>query len=421
MQNEHIAITGVGIVSPLGIGFREFWNNLSQGKSGIKPISLFDTSDLTVKVGGEISDFNPKMILGDKNLMDLDRATLLLLSAAKLALEDAKYEVTPANTMRTGVSIGTTFGSLHSISKFDRESLTEGPQYVNPSIFPSTVGNSPASRISIRFQIKGFNSTISTGSCAQSDAFDYARDSMRLNRADTIVTGSVEDLSLQTFLGFYKLGYLSGSKGGGHPLSCPFDAMRNGIVFSEGAVVFILQNAKKAPKKQIYAEISGIGSSFDVARFYTYNPKAAGMIKAMKAALADAHLKPQDIDCIFANANSTKDGDAIETKAIKEVFGRHSRRIPVTATKSMLGESLSASAGFSVAAALGAFRYGVIPPTINYLEQDPDCDLDCVPNLGRKKAISHAMINAFGFNGTNTSIILSKQKDAIWNQLLSNR
>ncbi|MEW6100887.1 MAG: beta-ketoacyl-[acyl-carrier-protein] synthase family protein [Candidatus Omnitrophota bacterium] len=401
MNNKRVVITGVGVVSSLGIGKEIFWENLFNGRSGFRPITLFDTKDLKVRVGGEITEFNPKTILGEKGLMDLDRATLLLLSAAKLVIDDAQLQINPDNEQCIGVSVGTTFGSLHSISKFDRESLTEGVRYVNPSIFPSTVGNSPASRISVWFKIKGFNSTLSTGMCAALDAIDYARDFIRLGKIDTIIAGSVEDFAIQTFLGFYKLNYLSCE-------STPFDKRRSGIVFSEGATGLLLQelNSAKKAKAKIYAEVLGIGSCFDPARFYKYNPKGDGMKRAMKLALEDAALKPKDIDCIFANANSTKDADRIETQAIKEVFGEHAKKMPVTAVKSMLGESFSVSGGLATVAAIGALNKGLIPATINYLEKDNDCDLDYVPNKARSAKLSKVMINAFGPNGANTSLIL---------------
>ncbi len=412
-MGKRVVITGIGVVSPIGIGKNEFWKNLFAGQSGFRDITLFDTKDLKVKIAGEITNFNPKAILGEKGLLDLDRATLLLLSATKLALEDAGLKIDESNTYRTGVSVGTTFGSLHSISKFDRESLTEGPRYVNPIIFPNTVANSPASRISIKFQIKGFNSTISTGMSAALDAIDYANDFICLDKADTIVAGAVEDLSMQTFLGFYKLNYLSGLKNtSAAPLSCPFDNRRNGIIFSEGATTLILQDEEYAKKTGtvVYAEILGIGSCFDPAKFYKYNPKGYGMKKAMKKALKAAGLFPKDIDCVFANANSTKDADYIETKVIKDLFDEYAYKIHVIAVKSALGESFSVSGGFATIAALGALTKGILPPTINYKEKDKNCDLEYMPNKARNKEVSKIMINSFGPNGVCTSLIIGRYK-----------
>lgn len=405
MEKKRIAITGIGVISALGIGRREFWQSLFDARPAFKPITLFDTSDLKVKTAGEISGFDPKAILGPKGLMDLDRATLLLLSAAKLALDDSGLVINEGNTYRSGVCIGTTLGSLQSISKFDRESLTEGPQYVNPSTFPSTVGNSAASRLNIRFQLKGFSSTISTGMCAGLDAVDYARDFFLLGRADAILAGAVEDLNIQTFLGLYKLNYLAGLNG--RVLSCPFDKRRNGVIFSEGAAVMVMQEREAALKNKshIYGEILGTGSCFDPHRFYKYNPKGTGMAQAMRLALEDAGLRPQDIECIFANANSTKDADAIEARAIEEVFGDN---VAVTAVKSTLGESFSAAGAFSAIAALGAMEQGMIPPIANLQEPGTGCNLDYVTDKARKQNISRVMINSFGFNGANTSLILGK-------------
>lgn len=410
MIKKRIAITGVGIISPIGTGPPQYWQGLREGKSNFKPISLFDTKGLKVNLGGEITDFNPKEILGKINLMDLDRASLLLSSAVKLALQDAALEINDSNTKQIGVSVGTAFGSLYSISEFDKESIRDGPRYANPSVFPSTVANSPASRVSINFHIKGFNSTISTGMCACLDAIDYAWDLLTLDRAKIIIAATVEVLSPQLFLGFYKLNYLAGLNPGSEAVSCPFDKRRNGIILSEGSAGLILEELEsaKAGRAKIYAEILGIGSSFDPAKFYKYNPKGKGMKEAIELALKDAGLKPQDIDCIFANANSTLDADLIETNAIKEVFKDYAYKIPVTAIKSILGETYSASGGMSLAAAIGALNEDFIPATINLKQKDPECDLDYVPNTSRKKRLSKIMINAFGPNGENSTIIIGR-------------
>ena len=408
MYKKRTVITGIGIVSSLGIGKDAFWQGLFGNKSAFKDITLFDTSDLRVKIAGEILGFEPKEIIGEKGLMDLDRATLLLLSAAKLALDDSGLEINENNTYRSGVCTGTTFGSLYSISKFNQESYKEGPRYVNPSIFPSTVGNSPGSRVSIRYKVKGFSTSIATGICSGLDALDYSRDFIELDKADSILVCSVEDLSIQTFLGFYKLQYLAGLEESTKAISSPFDKNRNGIVFSEAAATLVLQDEETAKKenKKIYAEVLGIGSCFDPARFYRYNPKGEGMKRAMRLALDDSAIMPQDIDCIFANANSTKKADLIETQAIKEVFGQN--QVPVTAIKSIVGETYSASGSVAIAAAIAAMEKNLILAIINYKEKDPHCDLDYVVNEPREKKLKKVMINTFGPNGFNTSVVLGK-------------
>jgi len=407
---KRIVITGVGVISPIGIGKEQYWQGLSEGRSGFRPITLFDTARFKIKTGGEITDFDPVLFLGKKGLRDLDRSTKLLSAAAKLALEDAHLGINEKNTDEIGISAGTTFGSINSISNFDKEALTEGPRMVNPSGFPNTVISSPASRAAIRFGIKGFNSTIATGMCSALDAVDYAVNFIRSDRAKAVIAGSVEEMCEQLFLALSRLNWLSGLDNDEDPVSCPFDRRRNGIIFSEGASAIILEELDYARERgaDIYGEILGIGTSFDSYRAVKYNPKGTGMKEAMKLALSDAVLKAEDIDYICANANSTKDADLIETSAIKEVFGEHAYKIPVTSVKSMIGETFSASGGLATIATIGALNRGFVPPTINYKEKDERCDLNYLPNISKEADIGKAMINSFDFFGNCTVLIVGK-------------
>lgn len=396
-------ITGVGILSPLGIGYEVFSKGIQGGISGVKDITLFDTKDLLAKQGGEIPGFEPKEILGKEGLLDLDRATKLLLCATQFALKDSKIVVSEENASHISVVIGTTFGSLHSISSFNRDAYVEGPKYVNPSRFPNTVGNSPASRLAIKFRIQGPNTTISTSMCAFSDALDYGIDFIHLNRVKTMLIGAVEDFSIQTFLGFYKLDQLSSKN-----ISRPFDKERDGLIFSEAAVVFCVEEYETAQKRKasIHAEILSTGSSFDPKRFYRYNPQGVGMIKAMERALDNARLKPQDIDCIFSNANSTLEADVIEARAIEKIFGRQT---PVTAIKSMTGETYSASGALALAAAIDALKEQYIPATINIKNKDSECRINLVTKKMKKK-LERILINTFSPDGSNASFIIGKVK-----------
>jgi 3-oxoacyl-[acyl-carrier-protein] synthase II len=406
---DRVVITGIGVLSPVGIGRQVYWEALFLGKTGFKAINLFDTVPYKVHIAGEISDFDPVSFLGKKGLRTLDRSTRLLSSAAKLAIDDAKLQINDENTNSIGVSIGTTFGSLHSISQFDREGLIEGPKYVNPSHFPNTVINSPASQVSIRFKIKGFNTTISTGFCAGLDAVIYASDFIRLNRADVVLAGGVEELCEETFLGFHNLGYLSGLNGS-EPICCPFDARRNGIVLSEGAAVLVLEDLEHALKmgSEILATVKGYGNSFDPLADRDFIDAGSGVRNAITLALRDASLKPDDIDYISSSANSTKRLDMMETKVIKEVFGEHASNIPVSSIKSMVGESFSASGALSLAATVGVIKNGFIPPTVNYKEKDPECDLDYVPNKARQKDIKNVLVISSDPYGQNTAIVIGK-------------
>ncbi len=408
-MTKKIVITGIGIISPIGIGRENYFEALSQGRTGFKTISLFDTALLNVHIAGEIGDFDPVQFLGKKGIRTLDRSTRLISAAAKLAIDDANLQITDENTHSIGVSIGTTFGSLHSISQFDREGLIDGPRYVNPSHFPNTVINSPASQVSIRFKIKGFNTTISTGFCASLDAVSYASDFIRLNRADVVLAGGVEELCEETFTGFYKLGCLSGTDCT-DPVCCPFDARRNGTLLSEGAAVLVLEDEEHALRRgaNIIAKVSGYGNAFDPSADRNFNHEGKGLRNAITIALDDAPLIPEDIDYISSCANSTKGLDRMETMAIKDTFKGYAQKIPVSSIKSMVGESFSASGSLSLVAAIGAINKGFIPPTVNYKEKDPECDLDYVPNVSRQKHINTALVISSDPYGQNTAIILGK-------------
>jgi 3-oxoacyl-[acyl-carrier-protein] synthase II len=356
-MGRKVVISGIGVLSPIGIGRDNYWEGLFQGKTGFRKISLFDTAPFQVRQAGEISDFDPLALLGKKGLRDLDRSTRLICSAAKLALDDAQLQITDENAHATGVSIGTTFGSLHSIFQFDRTGLIEGPRFVNPSQFPNTVINSPASHVSIRSKIKGFNTTISTGFCASLDAVAYAADFIRLNRADIVLAGGVEELCEETFLGFHKLGFLSGTDSSA-PICCPFDARRNGIMLSEGAAILVLEDEKHALNRgaAILARILGYGNAFDPEADNSFNHAGMGLKNAINLALMDASLNPEDIEYISACSNSTRGLDRMETRVIKDVFGSHAYTIPLSAIKSMVGESFSASGALSLSAGVGAIQ-----------------------------------------------------------------
>ncbi len=409
-MEKRVVITGVGILASNGIGRDAFWQALEQGKTGFKNATLFDISELTVRQAGEITEFDATQFLGTKGLRTLDRSTKLICSAAKLAVKDANLEINEDNTQEIGVSVGTTLGSVYSISEFDKQALREGPRSVNPMLFPNTVINSPASQVSIWCNIKGFNTTISTGFTASLDSLSYAADFIKWGRAKIILAGGVEEMCIQTFLGFYKLKFLSGAKEGEEFISCPFDKRRNGIVFGEGAGFLVLEDLESAQKREasVLAEIAGFGMSFDPFRINKYNPRGDGLKIAMRNSLENAKLSSEDIDCIFANANSTIAADKIETEAIKEVFGKNAYKIPVTAVKSMTGEGFSVSGIFEAVSAVGAIKNEFIPPTVNYQEKDGVCDLDYVPDKSRRAKLNNAMVITFGPSGSNTVMILKR-------------
>ena len=411
-MDRRIVITGLGVLASTGIGKETFWAGLKEGLSGMKPITLFDISTCRTKLGGEISDFKPEKILGEKGLRNLDRTTKLALSAAQLALDDAdiKYPLTEAETDEFGVSLGSTMGSVWSISEFDKEALRNGPRSVNPALFSNTVMNSPASHINIRFNIQGFSSTISTGFCSSIDAIYYAMNMLELYDYKVVLAGGVEEMCEQTYKGFHKIGHLTGSRPGKEEVNCPYDKRRNGIMFGEGASIVVLEELghAKARGAKIYAEILGYGTCFDPKSRNIYSPKAAGATEAIKNCLDDAKISAGDIDYISASGNSTLDCDYMETNAVKNVFGDRAKKIPVSSIKSMIGESFSASGGLNLAASLGVFEGGFLPPTINYIQPDRRCDLDYVPNKSQNSRVRNILIDSFSPTGSNSTLIVGK-------------
>ncbi|HPM43111.1 MAG TPA: beta-ketoacyl-[acyl-carrier-protein] synthase family protein, partial [Candidatus Omnitrophota bacterium] len=320
------------------------------------------------------------------------------------------YPIEESQTDIFGVSLGSTMGSVWSIREFDKEALREGPRSVNPALFPNTVINSPASHISIRFNIQGFNTTVSTGFCSSIDAIYYAMNMIELYEYKVVLAGGVEELCEQTYKGFYKIGHLAGSRSGKEEINCPFDKRRNGILFGEGAGIVVLEELghAKARGADIYAEILGYGSSFDPDSRNIYNPKASGATRAIKASLDDARIGEDDIDYVSASANSTLDCDSMETRAVKNVFGNRSAKLPVSSIKSMIGECFSASGAMNLAGSVGAVTEGFMPPTINYEKKDKRCDLDYVANQPREAKVDKALINSFSPTGCNSSLVIGR-------------
>jgi len=408
MNKRRIVITGVGVIAPNGTGKDDFWSALKEGRSGIKPVTRFNTEEFKCKKAGEIDDFKPTRYLGYKGLKNLDRTTRLLCSAAKLAIDDAGLKITYQNTDDIGVCTGTTLSSLWNIAEFDREVIQDGPLFTDAALFPGTVINAASSQVSIRCNVQGFNTTISTGYSSSIDALEYAIDFIRMGRIKAVLVGGVESLSLANFTGFYQLGFFAGLKG--EELSCPFDKRRNGIILSEGASVIAVEDEAYARERGavIYAEIKDTGNRFDAYKMGKYKPGAEGLKESMKMALGNSELDIREIDYISASANSVTEQDRLETKAIKDLFGRGAYNIPVSSIKSMIGESFSAGGLFQIAASVGSMVRGFIPPTINYEVKDDFCDLDYVANKSRMARINNVLINNYGPGGNNASLVISK-------------
>ncbi|MEW6601234.1 MAG: beta-ketoacyl-[acyl-carrier-protein] synthase family protein [Nitrospirota bacterium] len=407
-NKRRFVITGLGVIAPNGIGKEAFWQALKEGKSGIRKIKRFDTSQFICKLAGEVQDFKPEEFLGTKGLRDLERTSRLLCSAAKMAIDDAALNIDDNNTDYIGVCTGTTLSSLWNAAEFDKGVINDGPRFTNPSLFPGMVMNAASSQVSIRFNIQGFNTTISTGYSSSIDALKYAIDFMKLRRIKAALVGGVESLSLANYTGFYRLGFFAGING--EEISCPFDKRRNGIILSEGAAVVMVEDEEFATERgaRIYAHVNGIGNCFDAFKMGKYPPEAVGLKESIRDAMKNSGLAVSDIDYISASANSVVAQDKLETKVIKNVYGRYAYNIPVSSIKSMIGETFSAGGLFQIAASIGSMYKGFIPPTVNYEYRDDDCDLDYVANKSRITRIRNVLINNYGPGGSNAAFILSK-------------
>ena len=389
---------------------KSFGTILTNGVSGIKDITLFDVSRYKSKKAGEISDFDAKAFLGKKGIRHIDRTSLLVSSAAKLVMEDAgiTHEIYSEDDL--GIVVGSTYGSIGSISSFDLEGLEEGPTFVNPMDFPNTVLNAPASRVSIFCNATGLNSTISTGTASGLDAIIYASDFLKLGRGKAVLAGGVHGLTADIFWGAYRSGILSGSRNGDIEISAPFDKRRNGFIIGEAAALLVIERLEDALERdaKIYAEIKGYGCTFNPDKVSSDNIDTTQGVRCISIAMKDAGLNIEDISYIAACANSSVTGDKMEAKIIKDYFGDYTDKIPVSAIKSMTGECLDASGSIQSVAGILAINNGIVPPTINYQEKDEDCILDCVPSKSRKKEVNNVLINSFSDTGNISSIIISK-------------
>ncbi len=409
-MNNRLVITGISVLSSIGVNKDEFWTNLTNGVSGIKDITLFDVSKYKSKKAGEISDFDAKAYLGKKGIRHIDRTSLLVSSAAKLAMADAKitHEIYRADEL--GIVIGSTYGSIDSISSFDLEGLQEGPTFVNPMDFPNTVLNAPASRVSIFCNATGLNSTISTGTASGLDAIIYASDFLRLGRGKAVLAGGVHGLTPDIFWGAYRSGILSGSRNGHTEICAPFDKRRNGFVIGEAAALLVIERLEDALERNatIYAEIKGYGCTFNPDKISHDNIDTTQGVRCISMAMKDAGINSEEVSYISACANSSETGDKMEAKIIKDYFGEYADKVPVSAIKSMTGECLDASGSLQCVAGILAINNSIIPPTINYQEKDEECNLDCIPNNSRESEVKNVLINSFSDTGNISSIIISK-------------
>ena len=407
-MTRRVVVTGIGPVTPVGVGREALWDSLVAGRSGIKEVTLFDTTDFPVRIAGEIQGFDPHEHLDRKEARRTDRASHFAVAAAKLAWEDADAPQTEPS--RTAVVISTGIGGLSTMIAQHKVLLERGPDRVSPFLVPMMMPNAPAGHVAMEMGFTGPNTCITTACAASGHAVGEASRYIREGYADVALAGGTEAaITPLSMAGFAKMGALS--KNPDPAKACrPFDANRDGFILGEGATVLVLEELERAQGRgaTIYAEVAGYGASADAYHITAPEPGGGGAVLAMEAALSDADEASEAVDYINAHGTSTPLNDAAETRAIKKVLGEHAHRVMVSSTKSMTGHLLGAAGGIEAAVAALAIHTGMVPPTTNYETPDPECDLDYVPNEARKAEVRLALSNSFGFGGQNAVVALRK-------------
>lgn len=411
---RRVVITGIGVVSPVGNTREEFWKSLIEGKSGIGTITKFDASGYPVRIAGEVKDFDPGDILSPKERRRTDLFTQYALKATEEALSDAGIEPDKIERDRVGVIVASGIGGTITWEIQHKKLIEQGPDRVSPLFIPMMIINTASGMIAIKYKFRGPNfSTVSA--CASSGhAIGEAMRKIQYGDADVMITGGTEaSITPLSVAGFSVMKALSTRNEEPERASRPFDRDRDGFVMSEGCSIFVLEELEHAKKRgaKIYAELVGYGASDDAYHITAPDDTGEGPALSMKRAIEDARRRPEDVDYINAHGTSTPLNDKIETLAIKKVFGEHAKHIPISSIKSMVGHLLGAASAIELAATILTIRDGIIPPTINYENPDPECDLYYVPNNAIKKDVRFAISNSFGFGGHNVTLAVSKYEE----------
>lgn len=412
MADRRVVITGMGAITPLGIGASAFWDALVAGKSGISTLHAFDTTPFDVRIGGYCDAFDPGEYIDPRLFKRIDRNALLALAAAKLAFADAGHEVGGIEPTRAGVVLGTGIGGINEIEDQHRRLIEKGPKRVSAFTIPKLMSNASAGWISIELNLQGINTGVSTACASAGNAIGDAYNAIRYGAADIMITGGTE--AACTPLGvaaFAAMKALSRRNDEPERASRPFDKDRDGFVLSEGAGVLVLEDLEQARTRgaRIYGELIGVGATADAGDMVQPDPEGRGAGRAMQMALQNAKLNPEDVNYINTHGTSTPLGDIAETKAIKRVFGAYAKNgLAVSSTKSAIGHLLGASGGVEAIACLKAIEHNTLPPTLNLDEPDEECDLDYVPHTARDARVDVAMSNSFGFGGHNACLVFRK-------------
>jgi 3-oxoacyl-[acyl-carrier-protein] synthase II len=408
---RRVVVTGMGMVTPLGIGVDDNWEAVTKGRSGIGVVTKFDPSPYASQIAGEVKGFRSEEFLAPKDARHLDIFIHYAIASARMALQDSGLPITRDNSHRIGCVTGSGIGGLSTIEHYHQVLLEKGPRRISPFFIPSIITNMAPGQIAIEFGIRGPNTSITTACAASAHAIGESFKLIQWGTADAMITGGTEACVTPLAMGgFTSMKSLSTRNDEPEKASRPFDSQRDGFIISEGGGIMVVEELEHALARgaTIYAEIIGYGMSADAYHFTAPDPEGIGAGLCIKAALDDAGIRPAEIDCINAHGTSTKLNDLSETRAIKSVFGEQAYKVPISATKSMTGHLLGGAGVTEAIYSILTIRNGIIPPTTNYEFPDPECDLDYVPNEARQAAVQTVLSNSFGFGGTNATLIFKK-------------
>ena len=410
-MERRVVITGLGLITPLGIGTEETWTALCAGRSGVGEITRFNASAYGTRIAAEVKGFNPEDFMARKEAKRTEDFIAYSIAASRMAIENSGLKIDSSNGHRVGVLTGCGLGGLRMLEVTAHTVETKGPSRVSPFFIPMLIGNMAAGMISIQFGARGPNASVATACAAGSHAIGDAYEIIKYGKADAMITGGVESVVTPTCIaGFGAMKALSVRNDEPQKASRPFDRDRDGFVVGEGSGILILEALEHALERgaHIYAEMAGYGMSGDGYHMTAPSPDGDGAIRCMQAALDDAGIEPAQIGYINAHGTSTQYNDLFETRAIKAVFGDAAPTVPVSSTKSMTGHLLGGAGGIETVFSALVIYNGILPPTINLENPGDECDLDYIPNVARKASVTYAMSNSFGFGGTNASLILKK-------------
>ena len=412
-MSRRVVVTGLGVISSLGLDYETFWSSLINGESGISLVTSFDTTEFPSKIGAEVRDFDPVQYMEKKEIRRMDRFAQFAVAASEQALEDSGLKITEENAHRTGVLIGSGIGGMKTFEDQTRILIEKGPKRISPFFIPMMIADMASGQVSIHTGARGPNLTAVTACASSTHALGEAFRIIKYGDADVMIAGGAEAaITPLSYAGFSAAGALSKRNDEPTKASRPFDQNRDGFIMGEGAATLILEElgAAKARGAKIYGEIVGYGLTGDAYHITSPHPEGIGAAEAMRQAIRDAGWQAEEVDYINAHGTSTEANDKLETIAIKKALGKHAYQVAVSSTKSMTGHLLGAAGAVEAVAVLLALQRGIIPPTINYEHEDPNCDLDYVPNKARKQEITRALSNSLGFGGHNGTLAFQKYK-----------